>query len=51
METKFATVNYNAVGTWLEPYIGTSFKIIKKGVTKLWFEIDYGANIKNKKQI
>lgn len=26
-----AEVNYSAVSTWLEPYIGFKFKIIKKG--------------------
>jgi len=44
----FAVVNYNAVDTWLEPYIGSALKIIKKGVKVTWFEMNYGKKVKRK---
>ena len=43
--TLLAVVNYNSVGSWLEPYIGMTMKIIKKGVKRTWFEMDYGNKI------
>lgn len=47
-EPLLAVVNYNAVNTWLEPYIGHSFEIIKKGVKKTWFKIYYGKLVVRK---
>ncbi len=46
--TLLAVVNYSAVGTWLEPYIGLTVNVIKKGVKKTWFEINYGETKKCK---
>jgi len=43
-----AVVNYNAVGSWLEPYIGHSLNLIKRGVKVTWFEINYGKLVKRK---
>jgi len=41
-DTLLAVVNSKAVDTWLEPYIGSAVKIIKRGIKTLWFEMDYG---------
>lgn len=41
-------VNYNAVGSWLEPYIGHKLRLIKRGVKVTWFEINYGKLAKRK---
>ena len=35
-------VNYNAYDTWLEPYIGWSFKIFRVTKTKVLFFMDRG---------
>lgn len=42
MGNKQATVNYNAYDTWLEPYIGWDFKVLKVTKNYLWFFMDYG---------
>ncbi len=47
-EPVLAVVNYNAIDTWLEPYIGRTLKIIKRGVRITWFEMDYGEIVKRK---
>ena len=41
-EPLLAVVNSSAIDTWLEPYIGHTFEIVKKGVKKVWFKINYG---------
>ena len=41
-ERVLAEVNYNAMDTWLEPYIGMKLQVKKKGTTKVWFYMDYG---------
>lgn len=37
-----ATINMNAYDTWLDPYIGWEFKIVKVTKTKIYFLIDCG---------
>lgn len=37
-----AKVNYGAIGTWLEPYIGFTFDVKKVGKTVIWFYMDNG---------
>lgn len=37
-----AKVNYNAVGTWLEPYIGHEFTFINETRQFITIEFDYG---------
>jgi len=46
--TVLAVVNYNAVDSWLEPYIGMRLNIIKRGIKVTWFEMDYGKKVKRK---
>ncbi len=50
-EPLLAVVNSSAIETWLEPYIGTSFEIVKKGYKVLWFNINYGTIQKRKADV
>jgi len=37
-----AKVNYNAKGTWLEPYIGQEFEVLNESRYYITIEFDYG---------
>jgi hypothetical protein len=43
-----AEINYFAIDTWLEPYIGWKFKVIKKGKrstsVRWWGRVEYIPN-------
>lgn len=38
-----AEVNYSAVGTSLEPWIGWVFHVVKRTTNRVWVERDYGV--------
>lgn len=38
-----AEVNYSALGTSLEPYIGWRFPVVKRSKYRIWVERDYGV--------
>ncbi|HAY3540799.1 hypothetical protein HZP95_08590 [Elizabethkingia anophelis] len=40
-----AKVNYNAIDTWLEPYIGHEFEVVKVTRNLVYFKIDRGYSI------
>lgn len=40
-----AKVNYNAIDTWLEPYIGHEFEVVKVTRNLVYFRIDRGYSI------
>lgn len=40
--TEVAKVNYFAVDTWLEPYIGWKFEITRKNKSTVYFKMDMG---------
>lgn len=42
MEKLFAKVNYSAVDTWLEPYIGWEFEVKKVTRDNVYFYMDNG---------
>jgi hypothetical protein len=44
-----AKVNYNAIETWLEPYIGHEFEVYAKTKNYIWFWIDYGDKAKGRR--
>jgi hypothetical protein len=35
-------VNYSAIGTWLEPWIGWKFEVVKTSKNLIWFKWDIG---------
>ena len=39
-----AKINYNAIGTWLEPYIGHVFDVHKKFSKSATILMDYGKS-------
>lgn len=42
IEVGKATINNNAVGSWLEPYIGYKVDVVKISKDFLWFKWDSG---------
>lgn len=45
-----ATVNYNAIGTWLEPYINYSFPLDKVTKNFAYFTMHYGDGTSKHKE-
>ena len=45
-----AAVNFSAVDTWLEPYIGWKFKVVKKGKrstsVRWWGRVEFIPNVR-----
>ena len=48
---KIGIINYNAIGTWLEPYIQLSFNVLKITNTSAIILIDYGRELPVLKRI
>jgi hypothetical protein len=40
--TVLAEVNYSAIGTWLEPWIGWEVEVVKTSKNLIWFKWDIG---------